>query len=91
MKTNDIQKDRRASVLSLNGNQCVWMKTGRVLFKLCSHNYACKNCAYDQLLDAYEELRPEADPPALAAAQINAVAGFMVSNAYYAAPERAPA
>ena len=52
------------------------MLTGRVLFKLCSHNYECKDCAYDQFLYEYD---CEEDLAALAAAQVNKVAGFMVS------------
>lgn len=33
--------------------ECMHMLTGRVQFKLCSHNYECKDCQYDQFL--YEE------------------------------------
>src|SRR5208337_4321755 len=28
--------------------QCRHMLTGRVILKLCIHNYECKDCAYDQ-------------------------------------------
>ena len=37
-------------------NECRHMLTGRVIFKLCSHNYECKDCAYDQLLYDYDLL-----------------------------------
>ena len=37
------------------------MLTGRVLFKLCSHNYECKDCAYDQFLYEYDQLLCEED------------------------------
>ena len=59
--------------------ECRHMLTGRVLFKLCSHNYECKDCAYDQFLYEYDQLLGEEDLSALAAAQVNQVAGFMVS------------
>jgi hypothetical protein len=36
--------------------ECRHMLTGRVLFKLCSHNYECKDCAYDQFLYEYDQM-----------------------------------
>ncbi len=53
--------------------ECRHMLTGRVLFKVCSHNYECKDCAYDQFLYEYDQLLREEDPPAHAA-QVNQVA-----------------
>ena len=61
------------------GKECRHMLTGQVIFKLCSHNYECKDCAYDQLLYEYDQLPGEEDLPAYAVAQVNQVAGFMVS------------
>ena len=61
--------------INLLQKQCRHMQTGRVLFKLCSHNYECKDCAYDQLLDEYDE---QENLPVLSAAQVNKAAGFMV-------------
>ena len=60
--------------------QCRHMLTGRVIFKLCSHNYECKDCAYDQQLYEYDQLlcEEDVDLPAHIAAQVNKVAGFMV-------------
>jgi hypothetical protein len=60
--------------------QCRHMLTGRVIFKLCSHNYECKDCAYDQQLYEYDQLlcEEDVDLPAHVAAQVNKVAGFMV-------------
>ena len=43
--------------------ECRHMLTGRVQFKLCSHNYECKDCAYDQLLCEYDQLLCEEDFP----------------------------
>lgn len=59
--------------------ECRHMLTGRVLFKLCSHNYECKNCAYDQQLYEYDQLLPEADLnlPAQVAARAAQAGGFM--------------
>ena len=57
--------------------ECRHMLTGRVLFKLCSHNYECKDCAYDQLLYEYDQLLGAEDVSALAVAQVNTVAGFI--------------
>jgi hypothetical protein len=60
------------------GKKCLHMLTGRVQFKLCSHNYECKDCAYDQMLDAYDQLLSQDDLPIIAAAQINKVVGYAV-------------
>jgi glycine cleavage system H lipoate-binding protein len=59
------------------------MLTGRVIFKLCSHNFECKDCAYDQQLYDYDQFLCEEDLSAHAAAQVNKVAGFMVADGYY--------
>ncbi|MFZ0051509.1 MAG: hypothetical protein WAK96_07010 [Desulfobaccales bacterium] len=48
--------------------ECRHMLTGRVPFKLCSHNYECKDCAYDQFLYEYDRLLCEEDLSAPAAA-----------------------
>ena len=64
-------------------NECRHMLTGRVIFKLCSHNFECKDCAYDQLLYDYDLLLDEEDLSAPSAAQANKVAGFMVADGYY--------
>jgi hypothetical protein len=87
MKTRAEQNGQRDRV-SLKGEiQCVWMNagkkclhmlTGRVQFKFCSHNYECKDCAYDQMLDAYDQLLGQEDLPIIAAAQINKVAEYTV-------------
>jgi len=63
--------------------ECRHMLTGRVLFKLCSHNFECKDCAYDQQLYEYDQLLGEDDLAAQAAAQFKKVAGFMVADDYY--------
>ena len=39
--------------------ECRHMLTGRVIFKLCSHNFECKDCAYDQQLCEYDQLPGE--------------------------------
>jgi hypothetical protein len=62
---------------------CTHMLTGRVQFKLCSRNFECKNCAYDQLLDDYDRLLGQEDLPILSApriqaAQINRFPGYLV-------------
>ena len=63
--------------------ECRHMLTGRVLFKLCSHNFECKDCAYDQQLYEYDQLLDEEDLSAYSAAQVNQVAGFKVADGYY--------
>jgi glycine cleavage system H lipoate-binding protein len=63
--------------------ECRHMLTGRVLFKLCSHNFECKDCAYDQMLCEYDLLLCEDDLSAHAAAQFKKVGGFMVADDYY--------
>jgi glycine cleavage system H lipoate-binding protein len=63
--------------------ECRHMLTGHVLFKLCAHNYECKDCAYDQLLYEYDQLLCEEDLSAQPAAQVNKIAGFMVADGYY--------
>jgi hypothetical protein len=51
--------------------ECRHMLTGRVLFKLCSHNFECKDCAYDQMLCEYDLLLCEEDLPAPVAGRVN--------------------
>ena len=57
--------------------ECRHMLTGRVQFKFCAHNYECKTCEYDQLLDE-EDL--SAQPSAI---HMNKVCGFAVADGYY--------
>lgn len=57
--------------------ECRHMLTGRVQFKFCGHNYECRTCEYDQLLDE-EDL--SAQPPAIA---VRKVEGFAVADGYY--------
>jgi glycine cleavage system H lipoate-binding protein len=63
--------------------ECRHMLTGRVLFKLCSHNFECKDCAYDQQLYEYDQLLGEDDLSAQVAAQVRKVDGFLVADNYY--------
>jgi glycine cleavage system H lipoate-binding protein len=63
--------------------ECRHMLTGRVIFKLCSHNYECKDCAYDQQLYEYDQLLCEEDLSAHATAQVSKIAGFRVADGYY--------
>ena len=58
--------------------ECRHMLTGRVLFKLCAHNYECKDCAYDQQLYEYDQLMHEENLSVIAAVQVDNVARFMV-------------
>ncbi len=57
--------------------ECRHMLTGRVQFKLCAHNYECKDCGYDQFL--YDEDLLHQD----SAVQVKKVAGFSVADGYY--------
>jgi len=59
--------------------ECRHMLTGRVLFKLCAHNYECKDCAYDQQLYEYDQLMNEENLSAIAAVQVDNFPGFTVS------------
>ncbi len=61
--------------------ECRHMLTGRVIFKLCVHNYECKDCAYDQLLDDYDRLLGEEDLPVHSAAPVGQITGFMMAEA----------
>jgi hypothetical protein len=63
--------------------ECRHMLTGRVIFKLCSHNYECKDCAYDQLLYEYDQLLCEEDQLAYPAAQVNKVPALWCHGYYY--------
>jgi glycine cleavage system H lipoate-binding protein len=64
-------------------HQCRHMLTGRVQFKLCSHNFECKDCAYDQLLYDYDQLLGEDDLEFHPALQVTKVAGFRIADGYY--------
>ncbi len=57
--------------------ECRHMLTGRVQFKFCAHNYECKTCEYDQLLD--EEVLSAQAP----SVYTSKVAGFAVADGYY--------
>ena len=59
--------------------ECRHMLTGRVIFKLCSHDYECHNCAYDQMLYDYDK-DLGAQYPAI---PVNNVGGFLVADGYY--------
>ena len=61
--------------------ECRHMLTGRVLFKLCSHNYHCHDCAYDQQLYEYGRFLGEENRSAPAAVQVDEAPGLMVVNA----------
>jgi glycine cleavage system H lipoate-binding protein len=63
--------------------QCRHMLTGRVILKLCIHNYECKDCAYDQQICEYDQLLAGEGLSAHAAVPVNKVAGFMVADGYY--------
>jgi hypothetical protein len=58
--------------------ECRHMLTGRVLFKLCSHNYECQNCAYDQQLYEYDQFLSEENLPSPAVVLVNRNAGLTV-------------
>jgi glycine cleavage system H lipoate-binding protein len=64
-------------------HQCRHMLTGRVQFKLCSHNFECKDCAYDQLLYNYDQLLGEDDLELHPAVQVSKIAGFRIADGYY--------
>lgn len=57
--------------------ECRHMLTGRVQFKFCAHNYECKTCEFDQLLDDEDlSVRPSA-------VSTGKVAGFAMAEGYY--------
>jgi glycine cleavage system H lipoate-binding protein len=72
----------REVMRSQPNKECRHMLTGRVIFKLCSHDFQCNDCAYDQLLYDYDLLLDEEDLSA-PGAQANKVAGFRVADGYY--------
>ncbi len=61
--------------------ECRHMLTGRVLFKLCSHNYNCRDCAYAQQLYEYDQFLGEEELPAHVAIQVIKSAALMVAHA----------
>jgi glycine cleavage system H lipoate-binding protein len=63
--------------------ECRHMLTGRVQFKLCSHNFQCQDCAYDQQLYEYDQLPQDQALPAYTAAHTNKVGGFAMADDYY--------
>jgi len=57
---------------------CRHVITGRIEQpKICTHNYDCQNCAFDQMLDDIEMAQPQSRPE-----YIN-VAGFDLAEGYY--------
>ena len=72
----------REVMRSQPNKECRHMLTGRVIFKLCSHDFQCNDCAYDQLLYDYDLMRGDEDASPQAT-QAHKVGGFMVADGYY--------
>jgi glycine cleavage system H lipoate-binding protein len=49
MKAKTQKKVRRV-VFGIQENQCVWMKAGVVIFKLCQNAYDCTTCSFDKAM-----------------------------------------
>jgi glycine cleavage system H protein len=37
-------------VIPAHENKCVWMGTGLISYKLCTHNYQCETCMFDRVM-----------------------------------------
>jgi len=46
--------------------ECIWMKAGVIAYRLCTRNYDCKNCEFDQAL--IDGKRRDAEEPSIAKA-----------------------
>jgi len=60
--------------------ECRHMLTGRVLFKLCSHNYNCRDCAYDQQLYEYEHQLSNENLSTPAVPRVDRAPGLLVPS-----------
>jgi glycine cleavage system H lipoate-binding protein len=51
---NKIKAPQKQEVVMKESKQglkeCIWMKAGVIAYRLCTSNYDCKNCAFDQML-----------------------------------------
>jgi glycine cleavage system H lipoate-binding protein len=57
--------------------KCRHTLTGRLANKMCSRDYNCARCPYDQMLSDTDELKPYASPP------LDSVAGFWLGRDHY--------
>ena len=41
---------KQHQVIPEHENKCVWMGTGLISYKLCTHNYQCETCMFDRVM-----------------------------------------
>ncbi len=58
MKTNGAQKAQDAEVFSRSRNQCIWMKTGMVDFRICENGFDCTSCPFDKEISRHSGQKP---------------------------------
>ena len=78
MKSKSEQKRPGVRVLSMNENQCVWMKAGVVNYKICENAFDCTSCAFDKVIS--RKIGPKTHCPGQLE-RGHAATGFDISNA----------
>ncbi|MGB9721398.1 MAG: glycine cleavage system protein H [bacterium] len=49
-KEEKIKKERKMAEISEKENLCIWAKAGVISYRICTSDYDCRNCAFDQAL-----------------------------------------
>jgi glycine cleavage system H lipoate-binding protein len=45
-----VPKENKEISKSETGKPCIWMKAGVIAYRMCTRNYDCKNCEFDQAI-----------------------------------------
>lgn len=54
---------KQHQVIPEHENKCVWMGTGLISYKLCTHNYQCETCMFDRVMRNDFSVEPLLDVP----------------------------
>lgn len=49
-KEEKIKKEKKMAEISEKENICIWAKAGVISYRMCTSDYDCKNCVFDQAL-----------------------------------------
>ncbi|MEO0094308.1 MAG: glycine cleavage system protein H [candidate division WOR-3 bacterium] len=49
-KEEKFKKERKMAEINEKENLCIWAKAGVISYRICTSDYDCKNCAFDQAL-----------------------------------------
>ncbi|MEO0115022.1 MAG: glycine cleavage system protein H [candidate division WOR-3 bacterium] len=50
IQAKSLKEEVRVKETKQDLKECIWMKAGVIAYRLCTSNYDCKNCEFDQML-----------------------------------------